>query len=86
MKEEVNIKVKNYKYFKSYFGDYDFKNVTKSYLSATFIINIEESDKIEAEDDAESAEWFNLNEIDFNEIKFESTKQKILDYIQHTLR
>ncbi len=80
MKEEIGLDVKNYRYFKSYVGDYDFKGVIKRYLCAVFIVRVNsETDRIDAGDDAESLKFYDLTEIQEDEIKFESTKQVLND-------
>ena len=80
MMEEVGLEVNNYKYFKSAVGDYDYKGIIKKYLCAFFIIKVNSQDyKMMAGDDAESCRFYNINEIDMHEIKFETTRRIIED-------
>ncbi|MBI2572640.1 NUDIX domain-containing protein [Candidatus Woesearchaeota archaeon] len=84
MKEEANLDVKKFTYFKSYVGDYDYKGVIKRYLSACFIIHVSDRDlkTITAGDDAAELKWVALDKINFDELSFPATKQRIKDYIQ----
>lgn len=88
MNEEINLEVKNYQYFTSIAGDYDYNGVIKRCLSACYIINVsdEEIQNIRAGDDAEEVQWFSLENFDYNLIGFPQVKQilkKLVDYLDN---
>lgn len=81
MKEEIGIDISNYQYFKSYSGEYENKRATKYYLTAMFIIQINDETVINIGDDAGEYKFVDPENINYDEISFESTKQALRDYI-----
>jgi mutator protein MutT len=84
MNEEVGIKVKNYEYYRSVVGDYEFKGVMKRYMCAIFIVRTE--DTAIPGDDAESLRWYKFSEIDFGQIKFVTSATIIREVIDKLSR
>lgn len=81
-KEEINLDVKDYTYFKSFVGDYEYKGVIKKFISACFIIKVDDTEaaNLKPGDDVAEFKWVPLAQIDYEEIGFPSVKERIKDY------
>lgn len=76
MKEEVNLDVANFKFWKSIIGDYDFKGVVKQYITSIFIMKVNDLQEkmVLGGDDAVDAKFYDLADIDLTQVSFKSTR------------
>lgn len=86
MKEEVNLDVTNFKFWKSVVGDYDFKGVIKQYITSIFIVKVDDiqSNMVLGGSDAVDARFYDLAEINLSEVSFKSTRD-LLSELQQDL-
>ncbi|MEI6533210.1 MAG: NUDIX domain-containing protein [Candidatus Roizmanbacteria bacterium] len=76
--EELGIKVDNIHYLKSYSDRYFYKSI--NYFTIGFVCTgTIKSSNIEANDDVEEIQFFNENDIPFDQIAFQSVKQALVD-------
>jgi NAD+ diphosphatase len=84
MMEEVGLNTDEVKceFFKSFIGDYDYKGVTKRFLSAIYIIRIDDSTKatLNPGSDASEIVFIKPEEMNMDEIGFPEVKKLIKDY------
>ena len=83
LKEELNLEIKNIKYFASLPNIYEYKTVTYFPVDVFFISNIsDDSKEISAADDVESFLWIDIKSINFDDIAFKSVRKIIHRYRQ----
>lgn len=84
MLEEVGLSNFNFEYFNSTAGDYEYLGVVKQFICANFVIRINSTEhSLNAGDDAESFKFYGFDEIDYNEIKFTTSKNAIIDLMKY---
>lgn len=75
--EEINCKLKNYKYLFSIPNTYIYKEVNYNVLDMYFYLRLDRKPNIVCGSDADDFVWIPINEIDLKMVGFESVKKAI---------
>jgi ADP-ribose pyrophosphatase len=82
IREELNLDIKEMKYFMSFPNEYVFGGLSVFTTDLAFICQIESFINIKAEDDISSFEFYKLGDIPFDEIGSVSMKKIVKEYIE----
>lgn len=77
LKEELNINIQNPKYLFSLPNEYEFSGITVHTLDIFFKIEIDDNTIIKTDDDVASAQFFDLNHVNTEDIGLQSIKTAI---------
>ena len=80
--EELNIKIGELKYLKSYPDKYLYQGVEYETIVSFFIANIPPDSDIQAADDVSYFEFFDLHKLPFEKIAFSSSRDVLRELIQ----
>ncbi|PTN07421.1 NUDIX domain-containing protein [Mangrovibacterium marinum] len=75
--EELGAEIAQMEYIGSFPNQYEFSGLVVHTLDATFKIKLKNPDRLQPQDDISAIEFYHLNEIDLDEIPFESIKMTI---------
>jgi mutator protein MutT len=77
LKEELNINIQNPKYLFSIPNEYEFSGITVHTLDIFFKIEIDDNTIIKTDDDVASAQFYDLNNVNIENIGLQSIKTAI---------
>jgi mutator protein MutT len=77
LKEELNINIQNPKYLFSLPNEYEFSGITVHTLDIFFKIEIDDNTIIKTDDDVASAQFYDLNNVNIENIGLQSIKTAI---------
>ena len=77
LKEELNINIQNPKYLFSLPNEYEFSGITVHTLDIFFKIEIDDNTIIKTDDDVASAQFYDLNNVNIENIGLHSIKTAI---------
>lgn len=77
LKEELNINIQNPKYLFSLPNEYEFSGITVHTLDIFFKIEIDDNTIIKTDDDVTSAQFYDLNNVNIENIGLQSIKTAI---------
>ena len=77
IKEELNINIQNPKYLFSLQNEYEFSGITVHTLDIFFKIEIDDNTIIKTDDDVASAQFYDLNNVNIENIGLQSIKTAI---------
>jgi mutator protein MutT len=77
LKEELNINIQNPKYLFSLPNEYEFSGITVHTLDIFFKIEIDDNTIIKTDDDVASAQFYDLNKVNIENIGLQSIKTAI---------
>jgi len=79
--EEISYSPSVLTYFASYPNTYDYSSVQYHTMDCFFTGTVEDDAPLKANDDAASIKWVNLDDIDFNNIAFDSVKNALARFL-----
>lgn len=86
LKEELNIVPRQLEYINSYPNEYIYSNVTVFTLDMAFFCLVDDFSAIKAKDDVASYDFYPLNEIDFDEIAFDSIRNIVKEFYRKIVK
>lgn len=78
LKEELSAEIQEIEYIGSFPNQYEFSGLVVHTLDATFKIKLKSLDNLQPQDDISAIEFYHLEDIDLNEIPFQSIRNTIM--------
>ncbi len=78
LNEELGAEIQELEYVGSFPNQYEFSGLVVHTLDATFKIKLKSLDNLKPQDDISDIEFYHLNEIDLDEIPFQSIRNTII--------